>query len=283
VDVRCVEQTSLEGRDAVRPRVLAILVGVAIVGVAFAPLGISSTDAPAAGKRAAVAPATFRQLRVCAYEAFSIRNGVCTRDQRHEALTSTRLVCSVRVIAHAYARLRVQWTYDGQRLKVLWTYVHPGVQDRWMKLDSGGPSMAMPGGPISCDFSIGRVHSTAALISGGPTGRVVDIEVCSGAYTFHYGSFAVCRSDQGSAPIPAHPSIVCNGIFPNETGKKASVDIVAIAGSPAIPPGIEKVLDGPLVQWYREIPGDQFQPGPYECRFLLDGVVVGDEPFEISQ
>ncbi len=193
-----------------------------------------------------MAPATFRQLRVCAYEAFSIRNGVCTRDQRHEALTSTRLVCSVRVIARAYARLRAQWTYDGQPLKVLWTYVHPGVQDKWMKL-------------------------------------VVDIEVCSGTYTFHYGSFAVCRSDQGSAPISAQPSIVCNGIFPNETGKRASVDIVAIAGGPAIAPGIEKVVDGPLVQWYREIPGDHFQPGPYECRFLLDGVVVGEEPFEISQ
>ena len=55
-------------------------------------------------------------LRVCAYEAFSLRLSRCVRDQRKTALTSSRFVCSAAVTAPRPTTLRLQWTYEGVKL-----------------------------------------------------------------------------------------------------------------------------------------------------------------------
>lgn len=98
------------GRKGVAPVPMlsaGILAGV--LGLALGAHGAPGT--------AAVQPNTFQEVRVCAYEAFSLRQQRCTRDQRTQLLVSSRFGCSVifdvrqratfrnRPDAHASARI----------------------------------------------------------------------------------------------------------------------------------------------------------------------------------
>ena len=79
-------------------------------------------------------PPRITNLRVCAYEAFSLRLRRCVRDQRTTALTSSRFVCSARVRVSQRATLRIQWTFEGAKLPPFFESLNPArTHTHWIK------------------------------------------------------------------------------------------------------------------------------------------------------
>jgi hypothetical protein len=127
---------------------------------------------------------------------------------------------------------------------------------------------------------MGSQHQSASFVSTGPTGDVVDIDVCSGANIFRYDGFPVCKHDE-SATLTAPTAVLCTGVFPLATGMTASIDFVAADGHLIFSPS-PFTINGPFVQGQREANIRAIGPGNYVCRFTLDGKVVAEKPFQVG-
>jgi len=222
-----------------------------------------------------------RSLRVCAYEHFSLARGICTADQRNEPLNSTRIVCSVRYSTPRPAVLRMHWIFNGRQVIGFTASVY-GVGAQYLKFDTGGPTMPLPGGAYSCSFRLLSANAHATLLSSGPTGDVVDIEICTIENTFTYGSFPVCKADQTAAPIVGGSKIVCNGVLPDASGKNVAMKFTTADGT-VVKQGLSRLTPNPMRQNYLSIPTSDLQPGTvYACQFTFDGAVVAEKQFTLG-
>jgi hypothetical protein len=262
---------------------IALVLSLALVGGA-----VAAADGRDPAHRNATtsigAPGSFRNLRVCPYESYSIRLGICLRDFRGQTLTSTRLVCSVDVIVRRPAKVGYQWLYAGQRLPPLSDTrpLLPGAYRRSTKIDTGGSDQPVPGGALRCVFSFGTATIGADLTSGGPVGEIVNVVACTASDTFRYGTrrdFPVCRADTGSKPLPSGEVVVCNATYSSDVGRLATIEVEAMDGARLIAPTIFTV-HGPLEQAYMVSP--RLQSGDYRCRFTLDGADVAVKPFHVG-
>jgi hypothetical protein len=224
-------------------------------------------------------PPRITNLRVCAYEAFSLRLGRCVRDQRTTALTSSRFVCSVRVRVSRPASLRMQWTFEGAKLPPLFKLLSAGrTHTHWIKFDVGA-GFPLPGGAYQCAFAVGQKRAAAKFLSGGPREDIVDAVVCDEANVFNYGGFPVCRTDQAGTLIRSPNAVICEAVYPKAIGHIGRITLLR---------GTEQLDDRrfeirePMVQNYSRFQGFSNRPGQYTCRFSLDNDVVIDRQFEVS-
>jgi hypothetical protein len=222
-----------------------------------------------------------RSLRVCTYEHFSIAGRTCTADQRRQPLLSTRIVCSISYSTPHPAFLSTSWTYEGHQESVSRRKVK-GAGTYWISQDSGGPTMPLPGGKYECSFSLSSAHAHVALMSSGPTGDVVDLEICTVENAFKYNGFPVCKSDQTAVPISGGSAVVCNGTVPDASGKNVVVNFTSSDGT-IVKQGASNTSYEPLEQYYASVSTDALRPGArYDCQFTFDGVVVAEKPFTVA-
>jgi hypothetical protein len=250
---------------------------------ASAAAATASTDERSGAIRAALpSRPTLTALYVCAYERYSLAFHGCLADQRRTPLLSTRFVCDISYATPRPAILHLRWTYDGHPLPEFTRSVMRGSRAASLKLDSGGPTMPLPGGNYSCAFDLGRSHKAASFVSRGPTGPVVDIEVCETNNAFTYGTFPVCRSDESGAPIATSSDLVCDGILPDDTGRTVYVVAAAADDGTIVAQSGRAVESGPLEQRSLRIPRSALHAGDYSCQFLLDGTVAAEQHFQIA-
>lgn len=253
-----------------------VAIGLALLSVGAGPF--KPDRLPVSDPIARHSPPRIGSLRVCAYEAFSLRLGRCVRDQRKTPLTSSRFVCSAAVTAPRRTTLRLQWTYEGVKLPPFYDLVKPGRHDHWIKFDIGA-NFPLPGGTYRCEFALGKKRAQATFHSGGPQGDLVTAVVCSDTNVFTYGGFAVCKSDQADTAIQSPNAVICEAIYPKAMGHVGRITLLR---------GSEQVddrrftIDEPMEQHYARFGGSSTPPGLYTCRFWLDDNVVVDRHFETS-
>jgi hypothetical protein len=249
--------------------------------VALGLLATAGVTATAAAPHARGNPPRLRTLRVCAYEHYSLALSACTADQRDRPLLSTRIVCSVRYSTPRPAVLRMRWTYAGHPV-VTFSRTVAGVGGYVLKFDTGGPTMPLPGGAYVCTFTLGSAHTQATLLSSGPTGDVVDIEICTVENAFKYGTFPVCKSDQSAAPIVGGSAIVCDGVLPNATGTDVALRFTDSDGT-VVSQARTTTISAPMRQNYASVATSALHPGTtYACQFTFSGAVVAEQQFAIA-
>jgi len=224
-------------------------------------------------------PPRITNVRVCAYEAFSLRLGRCVKDQRGTELISSRFVCSAGVRTSRRASLRMQWTFEGTKLPPFFDSLKPGLSHtHWIRFDIGA-GFPLPGGAYQCEFAVGPKRAVAKFVSGGPRGDIIDAVVCDEGNVFRYEGFPVCRTDQAGTAIRSPNAVICEAVYPKATGHVGRVTLLR---------GTELVddrhfsIDEPMSQHYERFQALSNQPGQYTCRFSLDDNVVVDRPFEVS-
>src|SRR5437763_756061 len=181
--------------------------------LAFALLAFVGDGDLVSGARATerlAPPASFRNLRVCSYGAFSRAQDRCTKDERGVVLVSNRISCSVDIIVRKTAVLRSQMTYLGQTISFGPATFYPSrsAQRWWIDLNLRA-ALPLPGGSWSCRFSMGSARVGASFETDGPTGDIVDTAACRGADTVRFGSGRACLTDESSSPIPPTDSLWC--------------------------------------------------------------------------
>jgi hypothetical protein len=206
---------------------------------------------------------------------------MCTADQRSRPLLSTRIVCSIRYSTLRPAVLRMRWTYEGHSLTTFSRKVI-GVGGYALKFDTGGPTMPLPGGAYVCTFTLGSAHARATLLSNGPTGDVVDIEICTIENAFKYGNFPVCKADGSAAPISGGSAIVCDGVLPNATGRNVALRFTAADGT-VVSQGRTTAISQPMQQNYASVSTSALHAGTtYSCQFTFDGAVAAEKQFTVA-
>jgi hypothetical protein len=255
---------------------LAIAAGLLFAGAHLA----SGSDRPVMRNLAQrLPPPRITRLRVCAYEAFSLRLSSCVKDQRTTALTSSRFVCSARVRVSRPATLRMQWTFEGVKVRPFFESLRPRrIRTHWIKFDIGA-DVPLPGGAYQCEFAVGRKRAVAKFLSGGPRGDIVDAVVCDEANVFTYGGFPVCRTDQAGTVIRSPNAVICEAVYPNATGHTGRITL--LRGTQQLDERRFDIQD-PMTQHFSRFQALSNQPGQYTCRFSLDDNVVIDRPFEVS-
>ncbi len=254
-----------------------ILAGV--LGLALGAHGAPGT--------AAVQPNTFQEVRVCAYEAFSLRQQRCTRDQRTQLLVSSRFGCSVIFDVRQRATFREQMVYEGQKVTGLMRTLPPGSYGYWMAASTYS-TLPNPGGRWRCLFSLGAVRTSVSFRSGGPTGAIVDTAICRFyAALVRRDGFPDCQTDESLMPIPPTKGVICQALYPLDAGKTAEID-VHTTNEPGFGRSHSLIVRGPLWKAYAVLrasdagPGSSLPPGDYVCRFKLDGALVGEKAFQIT-
>ncbi|HEY8409254.1 MAG TPA: hypothetical protein VIK66_14840 [Gaiellaceae bacterium] len=159
-----------------------------------------------------------------------------------------------------------------------------GVRGRRVRAEvrHGRADDAAPGGAYVCTFTLGSAHAQATLLSSGPTGDVVDIEICTIENAFKYGTFPVCKSDQTEAPISGGTSIVCDGVLPNATGTNVALRFTASDGT-VVSQARTTAISQPMQQNYASVPTSALHAGTtYACQFTLNGAVVAEKQFSLA-
>lgn len=249
--------------------------------LAVLALGVASASV---SPRVESSTPVFRNLRVCAYEAFSLAKKRCVRDQRATVLRSTRLVCSVDMVLSRRAKVTYAWRYKGQIVGVSHSTYRPGRRTILEKLDSGQPDGPVPGGGLRCTFAVGSTRVGATFTSGGPTGDIVNTSVCAGSHAIRYGGrFPICRADESGTPIVSPTSVVCNATYPLDKGRTAKIEILTSAGVSLTKP-IVFTIAGPIGQGVYEVTNTRmFDVGDFLCRFSLDDQVVAEKTFQVTK
>lgn len=247
---------------AVAAALLALLAAVAVPAAAQTP----------SGRRASV---EFTDLRVCPYEAFSKDRKICVKDEHAMILTSKTFACSVRVVARQRTQISARLTYRG---KTIYEYSSPLALGSWDWWISVGLMMGQPqpGGPWHCEFSAATARVSADFQSGGPTGPVVDVEVCPATTAYESGTVLICPSDMSDS-IRANEDVVCNAVYVGQKGKSAGIDLLA-GGVPKTRNRSFKLLF-PIEIVYQLL--DAQAAGDYSCVYKLDGANVVEKPFRV--
>ena len=121
-------------------------------------------------------------------------------------------------------------------------------------------------------------------MSGGETGAVIGVAVCSATDTVTFGALHACGRDESVNPLPATGAIVCSALFPQQTGRTLEVKILSGASDAAKP--YADTIDAPI--WSESptfkpvAPQSTFPAGDYVCRISLNGVTVAEKPFSIG-
>jgi hypothetical protein len=270
------------------PRIaIALLVGTVLV------LGAAGTEAAPNKSRVvedrtleSQQPAYFSNLRVCAYQAFSRAHGWCTRDQRARVLVSSKFACSVKFRAIRPERLHARIAYEGKPVYQYTTRIlGRGPWSWWISENVG--ATPLPGGRWGCDFSFGSSRAGTSFRSGGPTGPVIGAAVCDAKDSLFYAHdrIRVCKTDESTRPIRATDRILCSAVFVKQVGKKGEVQLLA-DGMDAAKPDVA-TLPSPLSIWWTVFApgtpaaGGTFAAGDYVCRFSVNGISLGEKPFQI--
>jgi hypothetical protein len=201
---------------------------------------------------------------------------------RHEVLVSNAFLCSVVVNAQRPTVLRGNLSFDGQVVyAVTFGRVSAGTW-RYFITDNLKGALPLPGGNWRCGFSFGTVNVQAAFSSGGPTGPVVDMAVCSLGDTTTSGSLVTCKADESGKPFPASPGhpLLCSGIFVGQQNKPWSLDLVATSGSQPPVPQQHPPLRFPFFEVYNDL--GSLSPGGWACRFSANGVAIARLPFTVA-
>jgi hypothetical protein len=258
----------MSGSTSSRIFLVGVAAAVSLAGVVFPGAAFPS------GRDGGVAPGTLSNLRVCPYEGFSRSQGRCTKDFRGRTLKSNRFVCSVDVSLRQPARLHDRMTYGGQIQYASTRLLSPGVTRWWISTDIF-LSHPLPGGAWGCAFSVGARRLAAVFESGGPSGPVVDLTVCSAKTAID----SVCPSDQ-SESISSTDSVVCNAVFVGQRGKLASIDL--LSGGAELFTSQGYVVGAPVWIAYQEfISPSGSGVGDYACGFSVNGTRLAEKPFKV--
>jgi hypothetical protein len=186
---------------------------------------------------------------------------------RHQVLVSNAFLCSVVVNAQRPTVLRGNLSFDGQVVyAVTFGRVSAGTW-RYFITDNLKGALPLPGGNWRCGFSFGPVNVQAAFSSGGPTGPVVDMAVCSLGDTTTSGSLVTCKADE-------------SGKFVGQQNKPWSLDLVATSGSQPPVPQQHPPLRFPFFEVYNDL--GSLSPGGWACRFSANGVAIARLPFTVA-
>lgn len=255
--------------------VASLVVSVAGVLVSLA-LGVNERDSET--NRASQQP-SLRDIRACAYEAFSKRLGRCTRDQRGQVVYSSQVVCSAALAdPNTTVRVAMGWRYGGGSI---WSGSLVGRgKTVWTTFSLGGP-FPVPGGDYRCHLGVGNTTLVSVIKSGGPTGEVVDTAICDYRRShMHFRNRSCLQDDDGRSVTPGS-GVVCNAAFVKVTGRKASIRLLDASGRNVAPP-YSFVVSSPLY-WAYESSGPRRLPsGEYRCQFVLDGMVESEKSLTIK-
>src|ERR1700730_2396353 len=257
-------------------------VGRVWVVVVAAVLVLTPRLAASSAEGVVAPPGQLVTVRVCTYNGFSRRLGGCTRDMRHEGLVSNAFLCSVVVHAQRPAVLRGNLSFGGHVVyAVTFGRVSAGTWKYFLSDNLKG-ALPLPGGNWRCGFSFGTVNVQAAFSSGGPTGPVVDMAVCSLGDTTTSGSLVTCKGDESGKPFPTSPGhpLLCSGIFVGQQKKPWSLDLVPTSGSQPPVPQQHPPLRFPFFEVYNDL--GSLSAGGWACRFSANGVAIAVVRFTVA-
>lgn len=257
--------------------------------------GGGGTAHPARSSRSPIPADTgpISSVRICGDAAFDASEKQCRRDERDHPITDGKVHCTSIVKAGGPGQIRVRWLYEGSLAYSVETE-STGTREPLDANLTFGPH-PLPGGTWRCEIS-GIGNASVDFRGAGPTGPLMYTSACDSAHVAALNAIHPCNADEGDQPFHNLASVTCSALFTGVAGRKLGLEIVfdgkfqaAASQSTGFTTRQSAEATGSVLSATLPLSGrdmtlrdEPLPPGPYACRWLVDGVEVGRRPFTVA-
>lgn len=231
---------------------------------------------------------TLSHARVCALMFFgdarwNYQRNECFRDERRGLEAAGEYACSVRYQAPRAMSFRARLLYENRLQRSVRATVHgAGTQQiaiGFAALREDDPGVTLPGGSYACEFVLGSQRRLIRFRSPGPRAQVLAPLACPTSTTFE----RACNYSDGEQAIhPPTRSMTCSAIFARLQGHR--VEIHFLREGTLIYSGRDTLRYPITSEWAHTsaTTAETMPAGSYLCRFLLDGRLVAEKTFALT-
>ena len=266
-------------------------VGVVLAALAFVTPGCAEQREPADVKTLG-GGGRIGDLAVCGDESFDADQGVCSKDERGEAIRSSAVACSLEYDDAEGESTAVEMTFGGK--PVLVGNLGPIDRDQGSLWVRSGSPYELPPGDWSCQLSVGEKALETRFRTGGtaeaaPLGAVVcltsrvragDCPLGTEAQTFRSPSSLTCSStiigDLQGASVPINVDFEEQPVGSFSSDGKKPVTLASATFD-------TKSLDFSDLPAGNELPpGDKLPSGEYVCRYYASAIGSWEARFDVT-
>jgi hypothetical protein len=233
------------------------------------------------------------RLRVCGQGQYDAHAQQCKRDERKRAIETDTVHCTAMVRDSAARPLDVRLAKDGEALFER-TVQPTGSRQPLDAHLTLGPH-PLPRGRWTCEVG-DEASNRVSFRTSGATGRFLYPAACASVDTVDVGGSKSCHRDASRRRLRDVDSVTCSAVLDDVAEKPIRLEIefkgeFDVLGSHSV--GYtrrgEAQSDIEIANAYITLDTEQMTmasgplpPGPYECRWIVDGETIGSRSFEIA-